>query len=69
MEALIAKIKKGGNIMIEFRTYEDSNQVEYYTGLCRHCGMFNRYYPEDFMTPDSDLPVDVFDCCWDEDDV
>ena len=50
--------------MISFMTYDDNpEQVEYFTGQCRHCGRLHRYYPESYATPDSELPVGAFDCC------
>ena len=51
--------------MFEYRTYDDGKQIEYYTGQCRFCGRFNRFYLEDYVEADTDydVPLDAFDCC------
>jgi hypothetical protein len=47
---------------VSFQTYDDQ-QVEFFTGQCRHCGSWNRYYPDGYATAETRLPKGVFDCC------
>ena len=51
--------------MIGYMTYDDGIQIEYFSGVCRFCGSFHRFYPEDYVEADTDydLPEDAFDCC------